>query len=59
MAALEVKGPPAKAEDIRDAGSISGSGRTPLEEGMATHSRNLSFLPEESYGQRSLLGYSP
>ena len=28
----------------------------PLEEGMATHSR---FLPGESHGQRSLVGYSP
>ena len=28
----------------------------PLEEGMATHS---VFLPGESYGQRSLVGYSP
>ena len=27
-----------------------------LEEGMATHS---SFLPGESHGQRSLMGYSP
>ena len=27
--ALEVKNPPAKAEDIRDAGSIPGSGRFP------------------------------
>ena len=29
----------------------------PLEEGMATHSR--LFLPGESHGQRSLVGYSP
>ena len=28
----------------------------PLEEEMATHSR---FLPEESHGWRSLVGYSP
>ena len=28
----------------------------PLEEGMETHS---VFLPGESYGQRSLVGYSP
>ena len=28
----------------------------PLEEGMATH---LVFLPGESRGQRSLVGYSP
>ena len=31
-------------------------GEDPLEEGMATCS---SFLPEESLGQRSLVGYSP
>ena len=28
----------------------------PLEAGMATH---LPFLPGESHGQRSLVGYSP
>ena len=28
----------------------------PLEEGMAT---TLVFLPEESHGQRSLVGYGP
>ena len=28
----------------------------PLEEGMAPHS---VFLPEESHGQRTLVGYSP
>ena len=28
----------------------------PLEKGIATHS---SILPEESHGQRSLVGYSP
>ena len=32
-----VKNLPANARDIRDAGSIPGSG-DPLEEGMATHS---------------------
>ena len=29
----------------------------PLEKGMATHS--LVFMPGESHGQRSLVGYSP
>ena len=43
---------PANAGDIRDAGSIPGSGRS-LEEGTATHS---VFLPGESRGQRSLVG---
>ena len=52
--ALVVKNPPASAGDIRDAGSILGSGRSP-EEGMATHS---SGLPGDSHGQRSLVGYS-
>ena len=35
--ALVVKNPSVNAGDIRDSGSIPGSGR-PLEEGMATHS---------------------
>ena len=48
-----VKNPPANAGDT---GSIPGSGRSPLKEGMATHS---IFLPGESHGQRSLAGYSP
>ena len=30
--------------------------KNPLEKGMATH---LVFLPAESQGQRSLVGYSP
>ena len=47
-----VKNPSAKAGDLRDVGFIPGSGRS-LEEGMATH------LPEESYVQRGLEGYSP
>ena len=46
-----VKNPFANAGDIRDAGSIPGSGRkwqsTPV------------FLPGESREQRSLVGYSP
>ena len=50
--ALVVKNLPAKLGDVRDAGSIPGSGRrewqpTPV------------FLPGESHGQRSLVGYSP
>ena len=48
---------PANAGDIRDAGSIPGSGRFPGEE----HGNPLKkvFLPGESHGQRSLVGYSP
>ena len=37
-----VKNLPANAGDIKDAGSIPGSGR-PLEEGMATHSSILAW----------------
>ena len=50
---LVVKNPPACAGNIRDAGSIPGSGRS-LEEDMPTHP---VFLPGESHGQRSLAGY--
>ena len=49
---LVVKKPSANIGDIRDAGSIPGLGRS-LEGVMATH-----FLPGESHGQRSLVGYS-
>ena len=49
--ALVVKTPPAHAGDVRDMGSIPGSGRS-LGEG---HGNPLQyFLPEESHGQRSL-----
>ena len=49
-----VKNPPATAGDIRDSRSL---GREdPLEEGMAT---TPIFLPGESHGQRSVVGYSP
>ena len=40
--ALVVKNLPANAGDIRDVGSIPGSG-DPLEEGMATHSSILAW----------------
>ena len=33
-----IKNPPANTGDIRDVGSIPGSGRSPGGEGMATHS---------------------
>ena len=49
-----VKNPPATVGDIRDIRSL---GREdPLEEGMAT---TPIFLPGESHGQRSVVGYSP
>jgi len=40
--ALVVKNLPATAGDVRDLGSIPGSGRS-LEEGMATHSSILAW----------------
>ena len=54
--ALLVKNAPASARDVRDMGSIFPCWEDALEEGMATPSR---FLPGESHGQRSLVGYSP
>ena len=51
-----VKSLPANAGDIRDEGSIPGSGRS-LEEGMATHSSILAWrLPwtEEPGGLQSI-----
>ena len=50
-----VKSLPANAEDIRDVGSIPGSGRS-LEGGRQP---TPVFLPGESHGQRSLVGCSP
>ena len=48
--------PPASAEDIRDVGSIPGLGRSP----GGGHGNPLPvFLPGESHGQRSLVGYGP
>ena len=49
--ALVVKNPPANAGDVRDTGSIPGSGKSP--EGGHGNSLQL-FLPGESHGQRSL-----
>ena len=49
------KEPPANAGGIRDMGLIPGPGRCP-EEG---NGNSLEFLPGESQGQRSLVGYSP
>ena len=54
--ALMVKNLPASAGGIRDVGSVPGLGRSSAE-------RNgyplPVFLPGESHGQRSLVGYSP
>ena len=51
--ALVIKNPPVNAADIRDTGSIPGSGRSPGEGWQPTP----IFLPGKS--QRSLVGYSP
>ena len=53
--ALVVRNLPANAGDVRDSDSIPGSGRSPREEMAHTP----VFLPGESHGQRSLVGYSP
>ena len=52
-----VKNPSASARAVRDSGSIPGSGRSP----GAGHGNPLPvvFLPRESHGQKSLVGYSP
>ena len=52
-----VKNPPANAGDITDTGLIPGSGRYPG--GGHSSPPTPVFLPRESYGQRSLVGYSP
>ena len=54
--ALVLKNPLANTGDIRDVDSIPGLGRPPQRrEWLPT----LVFLPGESHGQRSLVGYSP
>ena len=50
---LVVKNPPVNAEDIRDAGLIPGWEDLPEEGTQPT----AVFLPGESHGQRSLVGY--
>ena len=49
------KEPTCHAGDIREAGSIPGSGRSSGE----SYGNPLQFLPRESLGQRSLASYSP
>ena len=51
--ALVIKNVTANAEDVRDAGLIPGSGRSPGERILPGE-----FLPRESHGQRSLTDYS-
>ena len=52
--ALLVKNPPVNAGDIRDVGSIPGSGRSP-----GGRKPTQVFLPGKSHGQKSLMDYSP
>ena len=52
---LVEKNPPANAGDVRDAGSIPGSGRFPW---RRARQPTPIFLPGESHEQRSLVGYS-
>ena len=50
------KEPACQCRRQRAAGSISGLGRPP---GGRAQQPTLVFLPGESHGQRSLVGYSP
>ena len=51
-----VKNPPANTGDVRDVGSIPGSGRSP----GGGHGNPLHYsCLENSHGQRSQVGYSP
>ena len=54
--ALVVKNLPANAGDIRDMGSTPELGRFPWRKAWQP---TPVFLPGESHGQRSLVGYSP
>ena len=51
-----VKNLPANAGDIRDSGSIPGSGGFPWRQAWQ---HTPVFLSGESHGQRNLAGYSP
>ena len=53
--ALVVKNPPANAGDVRDTGSIPGLRKSPW---RWKWQPTPVFLPEESHGQRGLVGYS-
>ena len=50
-----IKNLPVKAGDVREMWVQFLGQEDPLEEGMAVHS---GFLPGDSHGQRSLVGYS-
>ena len=51
-----LKNPPVDAGDVRDAGSIPRSGKFPWKKKWQS---TPVFVPGESHGQRSLVGYSP
>ena len=53
---LVVKNPPVNAGDVKNEGSIPGLGRVSW---RRTWQPTPVFLPGESHGQRSLMGYSP
>ena len=53
---LVVKNPPTSARDLRDMGSTPGSRRFPWRRKWQP---TQVFLPGESHGQWSLVGYSP
>ena len=53
---LLVKNLPANTVDIRDVGLIPGSGRFPWKRKWQP---TPVFVPGESHGQRSLVGYNP
>ena len=54
--ALVIKNLPTNAADIRDTGSIPGSGRSP----GGGHGNPFQYsCLEKSYGQRTLVDYSP
>ena len=55
VVALVEKNLPGNAGDIRDMSSIPGLGFFPGRERQPT----LAFLPEESHGQRNVVGYTP
>ena len=52
---LVIKNSPTKAGDIRDVDSIPGLGRFPWRRAWQL---TPVLLPEESHGQKSLVGYS-
>ena len=50
-----VKIPPANSRNVRDSGSVPGLGRSP---GEGKWQPTPVFLPTESHGQKSQVGYS-